>query len=139
MQIKIYDILPECAAKIRMEVFVEEQGFHEEIDALDKEATHFVVFEKETPVATCRVYKNLQLNAYMVGRICVLKAYRGRNIGKCLLRAAEDFVKGKGDEKLILRAQCQALPFYEKCGFSAHGKIVYEEGCPHRWMEKAFL
>ena len=81
MHVKIYDALPDCAAQIRIEVFVQEQGFHYEIDDVDKIATHFVAFEAETPIATCRVYFNTQLNAYMVGRISVRKAFRGQNIG----------------------------------------------------------
>ncbi|MBQ8429558.1 MAG: GNAT family N-acetyltransferase [Clostridia bacterium] len=137
MEIKIYDALPDCAAKIRIEVFVQEQGFHYEIDETDKIATHFVAFDGETPVATCRVYFNDEFNAYMVGRISVLKAYRGKNIGREILRAAEAFVQERGEKKLILRAQCRALPFYEKCGYSAYGETVYEEGCPHLWVEKS--
>ena len=136
MHVKIYDALPDCAAQIRIEVFVQEQGFHYEIDDVDKIATHFVAFEAETPIATCRVYFNTQLNAYMVGRISVRKAFRGQNIGKQLLQAAEAFVKEKGGEKLVLLAQCRALPFYQNCGYVEYGEITYDEDCPHRWTQK---
>ena len=136
MHVKNYDALPDCAAQSRIEVFVQEQGFHYEIDDVDKIATHFVAFEAETPIATCRVYFNTQLNAYMVGRISVRKAFRGQNIGKQLLQAAEAFVKEKGGEKLVLLAQCRALPFYQKCGYVEYGEITYDEDCPHRWTQK---
>ena len=139
MQVKIYEELPKCALDIRTEVFIHEQGFEYELDERDKLATHFVVFDMQTPIATCRVFFDLELNAYRVGGICVLKAHRGQKIGSLLMQTAEDFVREKGGERLCLRAQCTAIPFYEKCGYLAHGEIFYEEWCPHRLMEKKIL
>ena len=89
MQVKIYEELPKCALDIRTEVFIHEQGFEYELDERDKLATHFVVFDTQTPIATCRVFFDLELNAYLVGRICVLKAYRGQKIGSLLMQTAE--------------------------------------------------
>ena len=40
------------------------------------------------------------------------------------------------DGDIILHAQLQAVPFYEKLGFQAYGEIEYEEHCPHTWMKK---
>ena len=42
MNILIYDTLPDEAAEIRRAVFVEEQGFHNEFDEIDKRAKHIV-------------------------------------------------------------------------------------------------
>ena len=139
MRVEIYDKLPACALEIRTEVFIKEQKFEYELDEVDEVATHFVVFDNAMPIATCRVYFDFELNSYMVGRICVLKAYRGQKIGILLMQTAEDFVRDKGGERLCLRAQCRVVPFYEKCGYLAQGEIFYEEWCPHRLMEKKFL
>ena len=39
-----YDALPPEAAAIRQAVFVEEQGFQEEFDAIDRHALHLLLF-----------------------------------------------------------------------------------------------
>ena len=44
MDIKIYDTLPDDAARIREEVFMKEQGFHDEFDSTDKTAAHIVLY-----------------------------------------------------------------------------------------------
>ena len=46
--------LPQAAA-IREEVFVEEQGFHNEFDDIDRQAVHLVVMDGEAPAAAGRV------------------------------------------------------------------------------------
>ena len=44
------------ARKIRIQVFVEEQGFVNEIDGLDDEAWHIVMYDADTPIATARAF-----------------------------------------------------------------------------------
>ena len=48
-----YDALPPEAAAIRQAVFVEEQGFQEEFDAIDRHALHLLLFADGRPVALC--------------------------------------------------------------------------------------
>ena len=55
-EIRVYEELPEAAVQIRTTVFMEEQGFVNEMDEIDSIATHFVMYEGENPVATCRVF-----------------------------------------------------------------------------------
>ena len=45
-----YDALPPEAAAIRQAVFVEEQGFQEEFDAIDRHALHLLLFADGRPV-----------------------------------------------------------------------------------------
>ena len=49
-----YDALPPEAAAIRQAVFVEEQGFQEEFDAIDRHALHLLLFADGQPVGTLR-------------------------------------------------------------------------------------
>ncbi len=136
MNAVIFDALPKQAREIREEVFVKEQGFKEEFDSVDEMATHVLIFDGDKAVATCRYYYDKALNATLVGRIAVLKAYRGKKIGALLMQTAQEKITQKGMRKMFVHAQTQAQPFYEKQGFIAFGEKDEEEGCPHIWMKK---
>lgn len=137
MEIKFYDALPQEAAEIRIEVFMDEQGFKNEMDDIDSYAEHLVAFDGDRPVGTCRFFKKEgSQNDYMAGRIAVRKEYRGQGIGAELLEAVEKAVKEKGGRRIFLHAQTRAEAFYEKQGYLSYGEIGYEEGCPHIWMYK---
>ena len=134
MTIKTYNELPAEAAKIREEVFVREQGFSEEFDTVDNSACHIVLFLDGKAVATCRYFSDG--GSYKVGRIAVLKNYRGRNFGSAVLLEAEKQIAMLGGRSVILHSQLQACGFYEKLGYVPYGEIEPEEGCPHIWMKK---
>lgn len=136
MQAKIYKSLPKEASEIRTEVFINEQGFENEYDSIDETATHIVMFSGDTPVATCRVFWNEEMNSYVLGRLAVLKAFRGKNIGASVVEEAENYVRKAGENELMLHAQCRITGFYEKLGYSQFGEVEYEEDCPHIWMKK---
>ena len=134
MTIKTYNELPAEAAKIREEVFVREQGFREEFDTVDNSAFHVVLFLDGKAVATCRYFPDG--DSYKVGRIAVLKNYRGRNFGSSVLLEAEKQIAMLGGRSVIFHSQLQACGFYEKLGYVPYGEIEPEEGCPHIWMKK---
>ena len=134
MTIKTYNELPAEAVKIREEVFVREQGFREEFDTVDNSAFHVVLFLDGKAVATCRYFSDG--GSYKVGRIAVLKNYRGRNFGSAVLLEAEKQIAMLGGRSVILHSQLQACGFYEKLGYVPYGEIEPEEGCPHIWMKK---
>lgn len=136
MEITIYNSLPECARAIRQAVFVEEQGFQEEFDETDAVAVHLMAFDGERPAGTCRVFRDGQMGSYILGRLAVVKEYRGKGLGSRMLQVAEEYVREQGGEQLALHAQCQAAAFYEKQGFAQSGGIEEEQGCPHIWMKK---
>lgn len=135
---EVYDSLPDCAREIRHTVFVEEQGFEDEFDAIDQTAAHIVMFGKgEAPIATCRVFWDASKRSYILGRLAVLKEYRGNNIGSLMVREAERYVQSAGGGSLALHAQCRAVDFYRNSGFEAYGEVEDEQGCPHIWMKKS--
>ncbi len=135
METKIYDVLPQEAMQIRTAVFVEEQRFTEEFDETDDIAKHLVVFDDDIPVATCRLFEQEARN-YIVGRIAVMQPYRGKNIGASLLVTVERIVCRNKGRSVALHAQVAARRFYEKQGYTAYGRVDYEEHCPHIWMRK---
>lgn len=137
MDIKVYHTLHKDAVKIRKEVFMEEQGFHDEFDETDGNAVHLVLYIDQIPAATCRFFPGQTQGEYIVGRIAVEKEFRGKHLGSRILSAAESEIRNSGGSTVRLHAQQQARPFYEKQGYTAFGEPDFEEDCPHIWMEKA--
>lgn len=137
MKCEIYKNLPDEAHDIRIKVFIDEQGFENEFDSIDDEAVHILMKTDDgMPVATCRVFWNNEMNSYILGRLAVLKEFRGRGIGSDVVRDAFEYVENSGGQSLMLHSQCHAVSFYEKLGFSSFGDVEYEENCPHIWMKK---
>ncbi|HIZ75832.1 MAG TPA: GNAT family N-acetyltransferase [Candidatus Mediterraneibacter stercoravium] len=136
MDIKVYHTLHEDAVMIRETVFMKEQGFHDEFDETDRSAAHLVLYIDGLPAATCRFFSSQSQGEYIVGRIAVRKEYRGHRLGSRILSAAESEIRKAGGGKVLLHAQQQARPFYEKQGYCAYGEQDFDEGCPHIWMRK---
>lgn len=136
MRTETFYALPKAAKQIRVTVFMQEQGFTEEFDALDGIATHLVLFDEQEPVATCRIW--LDEDGYHVGRLAVVKEKRGTGLGALMLAAAETHVRALGGHSISLHAQCRAEQFYRKCGYTPYGEIDYDEGVEHVHMRKIF-
>lgn len=128
--------LSEDAKKIREEVFVREQGFENEFDEIDDFATHLVFYEGEEPIAVCRYYKSENPKEYWVGRLAILKQYRGRQIGRYMLEVMEENIKEEGGAKISLSAQVRVQDFYGKMGYLPQGEAYLDEHCQHVHMEK---
>lgn len=137
MVTKIFKSIPQEAIDIRTKVFMDEQGFEEEFDAVDDVSVHLVTFDGNLPVATCRIYFDDD-KGFIVGRIAVIKEYRGKKIGAEILKEAQSHINLMGGRSIALHAQCRAAEFYEKQGFEQTGEIEYEEYCPHIWMVKSW-
>lgn len=136
MEYKIFKELPENAKLIRETVFVKEQGFKEEFDSVDLIATHIVIYSDGKPAAVGRYFNEGNSPTYHIGRVAVMKEYRGLGYGKDIMDIAEKHIKAEGGEKIEVSAQLQAKPFYEKCGYTAVGDIYYDEHCKHILMFK---
>jgi predicted GNAT family N-acyltransferase/gamma-glutamylcyclotransferase (GGCT)/AIG2-like uncharacterized protein YtfP len=122
------------AFAIRMRVFVKEQGVPPEIelDRDDKRAIHFLATVTGRAVGTARVV--MRHGGAKIGRMAVLKNYRGKGVGKTLLKRAIVNARKLGAEKIYLHAQVPVIEFYEKMGFRCVGPVFDEAGIPHRKM-----
>ncbi len=139
MYIQTFHGVPDAALAVRIPVFVEEQGFVDEIDEIDSTAMHFVLFdEAEQPIATCRVFAADGADEYILGRLCVLKEHRSKGYGSLLIEQAEKYTLAVGGSSLRLHSQYHAASFYEKLGYIAYGEVENEQGKPHIWMIKHF-
>ena len=103
-------------------------------DDIDKIAYHFIVYDGEKPVATARLYGNE--NPYHIGRVAVIREYRGKGIGAYVMNEVEKFAKEQGISSLVLSAQVRASDFYRKCGYKEFGNEYMDEFCPHIDMMK---
>ncbi|MFZ9812150.1 MAG: GNAT family N-acetyltransferase [Burkholderiaceae bacterium] len=123
--------LQDMASPVRQRVFVQEQGVpqEEEWDEQDRICRHAVVRIGDQPVATGRLLPDGR-----IGRMAVLAEFRGRGLGRVILRSLIDEAAARGVEGIFLHAQTQALGFYEKEGFYAEGEEFFECEIPHRKM-----
>ena len=122
------------AFAIRMRVFVREQRVPAaiELDRDDDRAIHFLATSEGKAVGTARVVSHR--GSAKIGRMAVLKSYRGKGVGKKLLRRAVATAKKLGVRTIYLHAQVPVIEFYEKLGFRCVGAVFDEAGIPHRKM-----
>ena len=124
----------EKAYAIRARVFVREQGVPQEIelDRDDKRATHFLALAAGKAVGTARIV--MHRGHAKIGRMAVLRMYRGRGIGTKLLKRAIAAAKKQDARKIYLHAQLKVIGFYEANAFRVVGSVFKEAGIPHRKM-----
>ncbi len=120
-------------AKIRRQVFIEEQNVPEDMewDEHDSSSTHFLATLDNKVIATARLKTDGQ-----IGRMAVLAEYRNKGIGSKLLKFVLLTAKQQKQKNVYLHAQVSAIPFYKKHGFTACGDVFYEANIPHREMSK---
>jgi len=123
-----WDQLQQDAKLIRKLVFISEQNIPEQDEWDDQDAIsqHFVVYDHNQPIATARLLTNNS-----VGRVAVLKAYRGQGIGRLIMLQIIAYAQAQKRPSLQLSSQVHAISFYEKLGFSIQGDEYDECGIPH--------
>ena len=121
------------AAPIRFAVFVEEQRVPPEIelDEMDERCLHAVAFHGNLPVGTARLLPDGH-----IGRMAVLKEWRGHGIGGRMLSTLIERARARGDRELILSAQVHAVAFYRAHGFVEEGAEYLEAGIRHQSMRR---
>ena len=123
-----WDQLQQDAKLIRKLVFISEQNIPEQDEWDDQDAIsqHFVVYDQNQPIATARLLANNS-----VGRVAVLKVYRGQGIGRLIMLEIIAYAQAQKRPSLQLSSQVHAVSFYEKLGFSIQGDEYDECGIPH--------
>lgn len=119
---------------IRIRVFVEEQKVPLELEweGNDDQFHYVVAFNTEDEaIGTGRIDGNGH-----IGRMAVLKNYRGQGVGRALLSELLDYARHNRIIQVELNAQTSAIPFYEKQGFIISSDEFMEAGIPHKTMEK---
>jgi predicted GNAT family N-acyltransferase len=130
IHIRIADWKTDHAAlrRIREAVFIAEQAVPPELewDADDATAVHFLALEGEYPMGTARLLPDGH-----IGRVAVLKDWRGLKVGDKLIRAVISEAEHRGLKQQMLSAQVQASSFYERFGFAVVSGEFLDAGIPH--------
>lgn len=121
---------------IRKIVFIDEQNvsYEEEFDLVEKQRVPFVVYDGPHPIGAARL--NLNKDYTKIERVCVLKEYRSKGIGKLIMEYLFDYLKNLEIKEVLISAQVQALKFYEGLGFEKFGDIFLDANIPHYKMKK---
>jgi predicted GNAT family N-acyltransferase len=116
---------------IRRAVFVVEQQVpeEEEWDENDAVCRHVLALAGDTPIGTGRLLPDGH-----IGRMAVLKSWRGRGVGRDMLTTLLQLARQSGFAEAVLHAQTHAINFYIKQGFTAEGPVFIEAGIAHRVM-----
>lgn len=134
MEYKNYFGLNDDIKSIRTAVFIDEQGFKNEFDEVDNTCNHIVLYDSNKPVAVCRYFKND--NIYHIGRVAIIKDYRGKHLGNEILQITENEIKKEGGKIINVSAQVRVKNFYAKNGYKEKGDVYLDEFCEHINMEK---
>ncbi len=125
--------LQKLASPLRTEVFVHEQKVPAELewDEEDPGALHCVAVNRMGMVlATARLLVHAP-GVARIGRMAVKKPMRGSDLGRRVLHALMDAARDRGDQRVVLHAQCSAEGFYSRSGFAPHGPVFEEAGIAH--------
>ncbi|MGP4842642.1 GNAT family N-acetyltransferase [Marinobacter sp. 1Y8] len=130
-----WQLAPSAVREIRQAVFIDEQAVPAELewDDTDEISDHYIGLTPDnTPVAVARLVPSIT-DAAHIGRMAILKDYRGMGFGEQMLRhviadAAPEF------DSLHLSAQQYAVPFYQRAGFHVCSLPYDDAGIPHLAM-----
>ena len=114
---------------VRTAVFIREQQVPEELewDQFDAVSVHaLAVNNAGQPVGTARLLPDGH-----IGRMAVLKEWRGQGLGSALLTKLLQVLVKRRQFQAQLHAQTSAIPFYKKFGFEIVGEEFIEAGIPH--------
>ena len=120
---------------VRREVFIEEQQIpeQEEFDEFETTALHLIVYVDEQTAATGRIWHDGK--NFRIGRLAVLKPFRGQKIGDLALRLLLYKAFSSGAQTIEISAQTYIMPLYRKFGFKEYGEEYIEAGLPHMAMK----
>ena len=129
---ELYDIL-----RLRAEIFVVEQDcVYNDLDELDKEATHQFFRKNGKIIAYARLLKpGTRFHVYSIGRVVVKQSERGTGLGIQLMTEAKKYMDNVwGATRIKVSAQKYLRKFYEDLGFKVVTDEYLEDGIPHLGM-----
>lgn len=117
---------------VREMVFMREQGVTAELewDGLDEASRHALALSIKGDAIGCG---RITSDAH-IGRMAVLKEWRGTKVGTALLEALLDEARSRSYPEVEISAQVQAMPFYRRFGFEEEGEVFMDADMPHRKM-----
>ena len=120
---------------IRQQVFVIEQGIDPTLEWTgddDQFRSILALDADQKPIGTGRI--KVSAATATIGRMAVLKHWRGAGVGAAILSRLIEIGKADGADEFELSAQVSAITFYEKLGFIASGDVYLDADIEHRKM-----
>ncbi len=113
---------------VRTSVFIQEQFVTPEFewDEIDAGAVHLLAIYESQSIACLRI-----IHYEKIGRMAVIKHWRGLGLGAALLLKAIRICKNHGSQSIFLSAQTHAINFYQKAGFKQIGDEYCDVDIPH--------
>lgn len=126
---ELYELL-----RVRAEIFVVEQDCpYQDLDRIDYDSLH-LFYEEDGEVLACLRIFEPEPGTAQIGR--VLTKTHGTGLGGRLLKEGVRITKEVfAPRRIVLHAQCYAVGYYEKAGFSVCSEVFPEDGIPHVCME----
>ncbi|PVV02517.1 hypothetical protein BB560_003025 [Smittium megazygosporum] len=116
-------------------------------DEIDKRAKNVILYSQveseignleRKPLATLRFFTSNDV--VKIGRVAVLKEFRGYQAGKKMMQFVENLVWNEPEysniKQIALSSIYDKRDFYLKLGYTIKGESYLEEGCPHIYMYK---
>lgn len=149
------------AFEVRRRVFMVEQGYKNEFDAIDDDSRciHVTLYVDGKLAGCARVFPEPLERAlapdapqsptspfdegvspdsvYLLGRVAVLPEFRRRGLAGTIIQASVSAAQATGARLIKLHAQEYVQTLYAKQGFCPIALVDYEdEGQPHVWMAR---
>ena len=118
--------------EIRTSVFIEEQFVTPafEWDDVDSSAVHLLALHDNHAIGCLRI-----IHYTKIGRMAVLRHWRGLGVGNQLLIAAINICRLHGSTRIYLSAQTHAIHFYQQAGFEITSEEYTDVHIPHVDMQ----
>lgn len=112
------------ALYVRAKVFIEEQqiAVDDEFDQIEHDFISYVLYQNTTPIATIRYKIDEKNRRATLGRLAVLRPYRGHGYGALMIQYLEKMLSFKYRPLTIeLGGQHQLKHYYERLGYKVIG------------------
>lgn len=119
---------------VREVVFIEEQKvpLYIEWDEHDQDAIHLLALNNSGQGIGCaRILKKGR-----IGRMAVMRDWRGQRLGLALLDEAIKICKSLGMQTVAISSQTHAIKFYEKAGFTVTSEAYIDANIWHVDMQR---
>ncbi|MEO6304104.1 MAG: GNAT family N-acetyltransferase [Bacteroidia bacterium] len=123
--------------KLRAEIFIVEQNCaYQDVDEIDKTAHHLLLMQAETLAAYTRIIPpGISYKEPAIGRVVVKKTFRGKDLGKDLMKESiKNLQQLYPNKEIVISAQSYLIKFYSDLGFKTEGEEYLEDNIPHTKM-----
>jgi len=132
-------ILGEIGYKVaelsRNKIFRDELGYEEITDNFDKEAYHFVGYDKICQIGSCRLIQ-LDDEHFSISYLGVIPEYRGEYVGDLIMRAVQDKALSLGGKYIVLETPVSVKGFFEFEDYEVIGDTFTVNGREYVKMKK---